>query len=86
MCVSIVQIDVDQHLPVGLDVLRSNDQVRMVNHNMHPLMHSSEVSGYYTLPPGRYLVLVYANKPTDEKKFALVVTAQTPSNIRLTKS
>jgi len=81
-----VQIDEDQQLPVGRDVLHSNARVKTLDGKTHPFMRYSEASGQYLLPPGRYLVLVYADKPTDEKKFALVIAAQAQSKIRLTES
>ena len=39
-------------------------------------MLHTEASGYYMLPPGRYRIRVFADKPKDEKKFALVIAMQ----------
>jgi len=48
-------------------------------------VQQSESSGYYMLSPGRYVILVFADQPTDEKKFALAIFAQKQSRLSLTE-
>lgn len=51
-------------------------RVKTFDGKTHPFMLHTEASGYYMLPPGRYRVRVFADKPKDEKKFALVIAMQ----------
>lgn len=83
----IIQVESSQRIPVNRETLLKLEMKKMktVLDRMHSMCISCESSDYYMLPPGRYIVLVYANEPTNEKKFTLLLRSQKKSNIKLSQ-
>lgn len=80
-----IQMDDGQSIPLDNEALKRGTRVKTIEGRELSFVQQSESSGYYVLAPGRYVILVFADQPTDEKKFALAIFAQSQSKLILTE-
>lgn len=78
-------MDDGQSIPLDNEALKRGTRVKTIEGRELSFVQQSESSGYYVLAPGRYVILVFADQPTDEKKFALAIFAQSQSKLILTE-